>query len=193
MNEDFIQKLMISKKIMDKHNSIPRNTNGAISESSIGAPELYSAEPINATYNLPQELLETTSPTPKPITPSQMTPERIQNSKLPDAIKKLMIEHPIKQPESYSPTISNDILEKAARLMREEKDVIQSSKQTNTSYSQPKNNNSDLKSVIRETLEEILSEHGILSESESKTKDTFQFRVGKHIFEGTVTKIKKIK
>lgn len=197
MTEDFIQKLMISKKIMEKSDKIARNTNGTgmvdINESSSPqTPELYQPSPINASYNIPQEYMES-APTPKKVTPQQMTPERIQNSRLPDAIKKLMIEHPIKQPDSYSPTISNDIIEKAARLMREDKEVTLDSKKTNTNYSQPKSNNSDIKSVIRETLEDILKDYGILNESESNTKDQFQFRVGKHVFEGTITKVKKIR
>jgi hypothetical protein len=50
-----------------------------------------------------------------------------------------------------------------------------------------------LKDIIRETIEEVLSENGLLVESTSKTNDVFQFRVGSHIFEGKVTKIKKIK
>lgn len=197
MTEDFIQKLMISKKIMEKSDKIARNTNGSgmvdINESSIpSTPELYQAAPINASYNIPQEYMES-SPAPKQVMPQQITADRIQNSKLPDAIKKLMIEHPIKQPESYSPTISNDIIEKAARLMREDKEVELDSKKTNTNYSQPKGTNSDIKSMIRETLEDILKDYGILNESESKTKDQFQFRVGKHVFEGTITKVKKIR
>ncbi len=196
MTEDFIQKLMISKKIMEKSDGIPRNTNGTgmlnINESSLpSTPDLYTANPITGTYNIPQEYME--SPQVKPIKPMQLTEDRIQNSKLPDAIKKLMIEHPIKQPESYSPTISDDILEKAARLMREEKETVQTSKQTNTNYQNSKPINSDMKGLIRETMEEILKDYGIISESESKTKDQFQFKVGKHIFEGTINKVKKIR
>lgn len=195
MTEDFIQKLMISKQIMEKSDKIARNTNGTgminTNESSqLAVPELYTANPINANYNIPQELLHETK---KEFKSPVVTEDRIKNSKLPDAIKKLMIEHPIQKPESYTPTISNDIIEKAARLMNENKEINLNSKQTNTTNPQPRTNNSDLKLVIKETLEEILSDYGILSESESKTKDAFQFRVGKHIFEGTITKIKKIK
>jgi len=50
-----------------------------------------------------------------------------------------------------------------------------------------------LKNIIRETIEEVLSENGLLVESTTKTNDVFQFRVGSHIFEGKVTKIKKVK
>jgi hypothetical protein len=160
-----------------------------ISESISSAPELQSYEPIQANYNIPQEYMETKQPsvTKAPV----VTEDRIKNSKLPDAIKELMLKHPIKQPEQYSPTLSNEVFEKAARLMNEGKTITQSSSQVNTK-SQPIQNNSELKKMIRETMEEILKENGIIAESESKTSETFQFRVGKHIFEGKLTKVKKI-
>jgi hypothetical protein len=47
--------------------------------------------------------------------------------------------------------------------------------------------------MIRETIEEVLGENGLLVESTSKSNDVFQFRVGSHIFEGKVTRIKKVK
>jgi hypothetical protein len=50
-----------------------------------------------------------------------------------------------------------------------------------------------LKEMIRETIREVLSENGLLVESSSKTEEQFNFKVGKHIFEGKVTKIKKLK
>jgi hypothetical protein len=49
-----------------------------------------------------------------------------------------------------------------------------------------------LKELVRETMEEILRENGLLVESTSKTNEVFTFRVGEHIFEGKLTKIKKI-
>lgn len=194
MTEDFIQKLMIAKQVMDKSNGIPRGGASAmpisnISESRVSTPELESYEPIQANYNIPQEFMDI----PKASTqkPPVVTEDRIKNSKLPDAIKELMLKHPIKQAEQYSPTLSNEVFEKAARLMNENKPITQSSSQVNTK-SQPLQNNSELKKIIRETMEEILKENGIIAESESKTSETFQFRVGKHIFEGKLTKVKKI-
>ena len=128
-----------------------------------------------------------------PAKPPVMTEDRIKSSKLPDAIKDLMLKHPIKQPESYNPTLSNDIIEKAARLMGENKTITQTSNKSNQTYPQKQSSNSDLKNIVREVLEEILTEHGIISESEQKTDEIFQFKVGKHLFEGKVTKIKKLK
>jgi DUF917 family protein len=126
----------------------------------------------------------------KPITKAPVvTEDRIKNSKLPDAIKDLMLKHPIKQPESYNPTLSNDVIERAARLMGENKTVTQSS---NKPTSNPQVNNLDIRKIVRETVEEVLRENGLLMESESKSNETFQFRVGKHVFEGKMTKVKKL-
>lgn len=196
MTDDFIKKLMVSKQIMDRHNEIPRSGSnggigGGITESIVENPQLYSPEPIQASYNIPSEYMETR--TSAPTKPLVMTEDRIKNSKLPDAIKDLMLKHPIKQPESYNPTLSNDIIEKAARLMGENKTITQTSNKSNQTYPQKQSSNSDLKNIVREVLEEILTEHGIISESEQKTDEIFQFKVGKHLFEGKVTKIKKLK
>jgi curved DNA-binding protein CbpA len=198
MTDDFIKKLMVSKQIMDKHNEIPRNTSSSdigasLNETRISNPQIYSPEPIQANYNIPQEYVES-----RPVvqsTPPVMTEDRIKNSKLPDAIKDLMLKHPIKQPDSYSPSLSEDVIERAARLMNQNKTITQSaSTPKNSSQNrQTQNSNSDIKKIVKEVLEELLTEHGILSESEQKTEETFQFRVGKHIFEGKITKVKKLK
>ena len=51
----------------------------------------------------------------------------------------------------------------------------------------------EIKDVIRETIEDVLKENGLLIESTSKTNEMIRFQVGEHIFEGRVTKIKKVK
>ena len=192
MTDDFIKKLMISKQIMDKHKEIPRGQSPDMVSENISIPsqvEVYNPQPIPATYNIPQEYLG--QQTSKPIAPPVVTEDRIKNSKLPDAIKDLMMKHPIKQPESYSPTLSNDIIERAARLMGENKTITQSSNVSNSK--QPQTNNGDLRKIVKETLEELLIEHGVISESQTKTDEIFQFKVGKHIFEGKILKVKKIR
>ena len=193
MTDDFIKKLMVSKQIMDKHKEIPRSGQGGlthINESSISTPELYSAEPVPASYNIPQEFLQGESRvnTTAPV----VTEDKIIKSKLPDAIKKLMIEHPIEKPQQHSPTLSNDLIERAARLMNENKEVVQQSNKVNTKPTTQNLNNSDLKRMMRETIEEVLKENGLIVESTSKSQDLFTFKVGKHLFEGKISKIKKL-
>jgi hypothetical protein len=61
------------------------------------------------------------------------------------------------------------------------------------SQPQPNFNNKQLRDMLKEVVEEVLLENGILAESTQKSNnELFSFKVGKHIFEGKVTKIKKI-
>jgi hypothetical protein len=128
--------------------------------------------------------------------PQPLTSDRVMSSKLPDAIKRLMIEHPIEIPNSMGgggSVLSDELVEKASRLMNlksepQPKQQVQERTQTQSSNFNMK----ELKSMLREVVEEVLQENGILSESEQKSNEVFSFKVGKHIFEGKVTKIKKI-
>jgi hypothetical protein len=62
-------------------------------------------------------------------------------------------------------------------------------------HSQPQtvSSNSDIKKMVKEAVREILSESGLITESTEKSNDVFTFRVGKHLFEGKLTKIKKMR
>jgi hypothetical protein len=182
MSNDLMQKLAISKKIMDRHNDVPR-----------GNATLPINENINANYNIPEGMMEQ----PKiqnTITTKQVSQDAVMNSKLPDEIKKLMIENPIVQPQMNGATLSDEIVEGAARLMNTNKKEINES-----SVSQ--NINSDLKQmirdVVRDTVKDVVKEElqnaGLISESSQKTNEVLSLRVGKHIFEGKILKIKKVK
>jgi hypothetical protein len=46
--------------------------------------------------------------------------------------------------------------------------------------------------MIDESVESVLRKNGVIVESTEKTNDTFTFRVGKHIFEGKISKVKKM-
>ena len=195
---DLMQKLAISKKIMDKHNETPRG-------SAQGT--LPMNENVNATYNIPQEMVNQQPQIQQPVVQQSVTmnqpvsEDAIKNSKLPDEIKKLMMENPIAQPQMGGPVLSNDIIEGATRLMG------QNGGNTPVTESRPNipqnttTNNSDLKQmirdVVRDTVRDVVKEElqnaGLLSESSQKTNETLSLRVGKHIFEGKVLKIKKVK
>lgn len=192
---ELLQKLMVSKKIMDIHNNVPRgNSQG----NTIQNPTLDEFTVPSAKYNIPQDIMMESS---QPIQSNKpVTQDRIMSSKLPDEIKRLMIEHPIIQPSSMGGggSISNDIIEKAARLMKNDVannvNPYQPKKQSIQEYSRPQDTNSSLdRDTLKEVIKEVLSENGLLVESTSKSNDMFQFRVGSHIFEGKVTKIKKVR
>ena len=192
--QDLIQKLMISKKIMEKHNDMGRN--GAQSSGGLSSPMVEDYQPIQATYNLPQEFLSEQE-VAKPINNGPMTTDRILGSKLPDEIKKLMMEHPIQQPTmgAGSGTLSNELVEKASRLMNtnakgellENKQPQQQRQQSNVGVDA-----NVIRDIVRETVQDVLRENGLLTESETKSNEVFKFRVGQHIFEGKLIRVKKI-
>jgi hypothetical protein len=166
----------------------------------------------NIKYNIPQEYLqespqqssqpylsslpvENTKPVGVP------TVDAIKNSKLPDEIKKLMMEHPIGQPaQQQTMTMSNELIEKSRRLMgnsdagylpesAKPKPPPGPSPQTQT------NGGIDYKLIqkmINDAVTKSLRENGLITESSEKSNEIFSFKVGKHVFEGKVTKIKKL-
>ena len=191
--QDLIQKLMISKQIMDKHNGMGRNqTQGNV----LTSPMVEEYSPVQANYNLPQDLLSEASASPTKINTELPTSDRILNSKLPDDIKKLMMEHPIQQPNmgvSTGSVLSSELVEKASRLMNKGTTPITEPRQKQTpQQSIPSITADDIRSIVRETMEEVLKENGLLVESTSKTNEQFKFRVGQHMFEGKLSKIRKI-
>ena len=106
-----MEKLALSKAIMDKADGIKSSNsmNGGLPPTS-----LQQFDVPNAKYNIPSEFLqegpsqqtqylssvprENTKPVGNP------TVDAIKNSKLPDEIKRLMMEHPIGQPQQQPTT-----------------------------------------------------------------------------------------
>jgi hypothetical protein len=206
--DQLMQKLMISKAIMDKTDGIKRIDNREMNSPS---NMVESFNMPQAKYNIPQEYLqeqpsrqmnqpylsslpvENTKPVGVP------TIDAIKNSRLPDEIKKLMMEHPISQPQQANPTLSNDLVERASRLMKENPgsyvpESAKSKPQTQSTQPSPVTNIDYklLQKMINEAVNDALKENGLLVESTDKTNELFSFKVGKHIFEGKVTKIKKL-
>ena len=165
-----------------------------------------------ASYNIPQEFAnEISTPQRSSFDPSQPIEEsRIKNSKLPDEIKKLMIEQPIVQPSSMNggSVISDDVIEGAQRLMNLNRSSSDQQPQsvnnlTTNPQQQPSPSNfnmnemkSMIRDVVRDTVKDVVQEElrqsGMLVESTTKSNDTIQFKVGNHLFIGRVTKVKKL-
>lgn len=205
------EKLALSKAIMDKADRI-KNTNsmnGGLPRTSL--QEMNSPESFNiptAKYNIPAEFLQESEQTQQPYLsniPRENTKpvgvptvDAIKNSKLPDEIKRLMMEHPIGQPQQQPTTISNDVIEKATRLMNVNKEgyIPESAKLKQSSVATPQQSNGIdyklIKKMINEAVNDALHENGLITESSEKSNEVFSFKVGKHIFEGKVTKIKKL-
>lgn len=200
---ELLQKLMVSKQIMEKHNDMgrgqARNVNMGNDYSS---PMVENYEAPAAKYNIPQDLIEESRPVSQPRQSNVPMEDRIASSKLPDEIKRLMMEHPIQQPTmgmSTGTVLSDDLVERAARLMNTNAkgdQVLESRSKKTTQQQQTQPSTSltanQIKNIVKETVEDLLKENGLLVESESNSGEIFKFRVGQHIFEGKVLKVKKI-
>ena len=210
MTDDFLKKLMVSKAIMDK------TTDGGSSTSSRNSrPEnmVQEFDMPQAKYNIPQEFLQEQpsmgqgqqpylSELPRVNTKPVGNPsvDAIKNSKLPDEIKRLMMEHPIAQPQQQEATLSNDLIERATRLMKQDQSgyVPESAKPKTQSATPQQTSNVGgidyklIQKMISEAVNKALKENGLVMESAEKSNEIFSFKVGKHVFEGKVTKIKKL-
>ena len=182
-----MQKLAISKQIMDKHDGIP---NSGICNPAVNINENSLFSSPNPNYNIPNIKNDHMEKT--------FNEESVMNSNLPDEIKKLMIENPIQKPDQQTNNLSNDIIRSHNHKTNQGKEVTNNTV-SNTSVTP------DLKESIRnivrdtvrdtivEVMKEELSNKIILSEDGKNVKDKLTFKVGSHLFEGYVTKIKKIK
>ena len=209
MNEnDLMSRLVASKAIMDNP-KFAQSRNGM--NDGLPPTSLQDFDVPTAKYNIPQEFLQESpsmsqpylSELPKVNTKPVGVPtvDAIKSSKLPDEIKRLMIEHPIAQAQQQgaATTLSDDLIERASRLMKNENsnNYIPESVKPKTQQ-QPQTQSTLqidyklIKKMIREAVDEALQENGLMVESSEKANEVLSFKVGKHLFEGKVTKIKKL-
>ena len=188
MEQDLMQKLMKSKAIMDIHNNMNRVTDSNIINSN--NPTIENFEAPSAKYNIPQEFMQEASIVSTKTMESPSV-DAIKNSKLPDEIKRIMMEHPItpQQNTTNKTILSDSLIAKANILMgtggQQKEQTVKAPTQSVSS--------SQIKQIVQETVRETIKEMGLLTESIEKSNEVFQFRVGSHLFEGKVTKIKKLK
>ena len=176
-----MQKLAVSKQIMERHDNMGR---GEVKQSpKINIPSEYQ-EPV---YNIPAQAQ---------VSAPQINEQKIMSSNLPDEIKRLMIENPIAKPDSYSATLPNEVIEGAAKLIQNQSGV-QPKKQSSQSSVVDESFKTMIRNLVRDTVRDVIKEEfgdikGMISESKS-TNETMKLSVGKHIFEGKITSIKKLK
>lgn len=195
--DQLLQKLMHSKAIMDKSDRIGRGN--AQPPVNINPVSVDTFDAPQAKYNIPNDVLQEsqTSTVRQSADRPLKTPtvDAIKNSKLPDEIKRLMIEHPIVQPQMQtSPTLSDELVEKASRLMKENSNNYTPESAKTKKQTSPSSNidYGIIRNMIKEVVEETLRENGMITESSEKSNEIFSFKVGKHVFEGKVTRIKKL-
>ena len=211
---DLMQKLAMSnvREIMNQTSATRRADTSSHMVQEFDMPQ--------AKYNIPQEFLQEQPSMSQGMSPFQQpylselpkvntkpvgnpTVDAIKNSKLPDDIKKLMMEHPISQPQQQEATLSNDLIERATRLMKQDQSgyIPESAKPKTQSATVPtpqqttgteKINYKLIQKMINEAVNNALRENGLIMESAEKSNEIFSFKVGKHVFEGKVTKIKKL-
>jgi hypothetical protein len=181
---DLMQRLVQAKKVMQKVET------GQFEKGSVNEEILRSD---------PEELLKSQS-TQQSWAQNPPVPnfQKIQESKLPDVIKKAMIENPIPQ-ISLSDSLDLNFVEKTKKLM-ESQGV--SSKPTKTQSTQT--NNSDLikqlspliENVVRKTVTEILDSklNQILTAQQTLSiNENLVLKVGDSVFKGKITGVNKSK
>ena len=192
------QSLVNAKKVINKVES------GNIPSGNISLPEgnineAISQIPQNIPQNIPQlpNVNSDMNSARKEMSPkANMTEERINNSKLPEAIKKLMINNPIPDvPMGSSIGLSDDFLSGVKNAMNKQ-DIPTSSHQRIVTESiiptstKSKITKSSLKSIIKESVKEIVNES---INMKTDTNENFSFRVGDKIFYGKITSTKDVK
>jgi hypothetical protein len=149
----------------------------------------------------PEELMkskEVTSASKRPI--GKADPNKINQSKLPDAIKKAMIDNPI--PDiTLNETLDMDFVNKTRRLMEQDESVTKpSSKSSNvhtiSSSELERRLTPIIENVIRKTLDEIVDkklEQILMAQNSTTLNENLAIKVGDSIFTGKITKVKNTK
>lgn len=194
--EELAQRLVNSKKVMRKVDT------GDYETGNINEQAFISNEPeVVIEGEKPIEVQPTTKF--KPLGP--VNTDKINQSKLPDAIKKAMIENPIPQ-ITLNDSLDMDVVNKAKRLMEQEN--ISSQKQSSGKRGQPPSpmsnkislNSSDLEralspiieNIVRKVMDEKLNQ--ILAAQQLQTiNENLVLKVGDSIFQGKITKVKSAK
>ena len=182
-SNDLMKKLVQAKKVMNKVDG------GNFERGHINETALFSD---------PEELMNSQVPQ-QPNTRAVGTPsmDRIQNSKLPDAIKKAMMENPIQQ-ISLNDTLDMDFVKGAKRLMEEEgvstrKSQPQQRQQVTTGSNIDMNAIAVLiENTVRKVMDEKLNQ--ILSAQQTQSiNENLVLKVGDSIFKGKITGVNKSK
>ena len=198
------QSLINAKKVMNKVDG------GNIPSGNITLPQGNINEALT---QLPQNVAQLPnvengmSEARRDMSPkSNMTEDRINNSKLPDAIKRLMISNPIPDvPMGSSMGLSEEFIGGVKEAMKKQ-DIPTSPlrlEQTITESVMPsttknKMTKSSLKSIIKESVKELIDDvvTNKINESvnmKTDTNENFSFRVGDKIFYGKITSTKQVK
>ena len=186
-SNDLMQKLVNAKKVMNKVDS------GSYEKGNINENILRSAP-----EDLDPQSFDASSAARRPVN-NNISVDRINQSKLPDAIKKAMIDNPIAQmPQiSLSEGLDMDFVKNAKRLMEEEGVAVKSQPQQRSNNNN--GNNIDMNSLailientVRKVMDEKLNQI-LTAQTTSTINENLVLKVGDSIFKGKITGVNKAK
>ena len=197
------QSLINAKKVMNKVDGGGFSTgNVNLSQSNVTDSTGLMSQPTP--QSIPQAVPSVdVGAARQDLTPkSSLTEDRINKSKLPDVIKQAMINNPIPDIpfNGGGAGLSNDFLSGVQEQMA--KQGLSTTKPTpqnnnivpppitKNSQSTKKITSKNLKSIIKESVKELLDESIGLKKN---SNENFQFRVGDRIFYGKITSSKSVK
>lgn len=182
-----MEKLVNAKKVMNKVET------GDFSKGHVNENILSSSPEEVAQMN---NITPTSSPVRTPV-----NIDRINNSKLPDAIKKAMIENPIQQ-ISLNDNLNMDFIQNAKKLMEREGLSKKTPLKSQQTYTTQQNNNipnfdmNSLSTLIENTIRKVLDEklNQLLTAHQTATiNENLVLKVGDSIFKGKITGVNRAK
>jgi hypothetical protein len=199
---ELFEKLIKSKQLMNVVES-GNYTKGNVDKSQLYESNNSDLPPISNNYNL--ESVERTSIS-NDISKPKLTEEGILNSKLPDEIKKIMIENPIPDIGFNNSVLSENFVDQVSEKMRKmgltnEPTTVQR-KKVITEQEQPKKTQklteSSLKKMFKEVLSESLDEllesklNTLISETK-QTNEKIKIVIGNTVLEGKIVGTRELK
>jgi hypothetical protein len=188
---DLMTKLAKASKVMQKVQG------GDFSRGNVNESMLSDGYDDNSGYvqqSLPQQ-----QQTSQQYSTPDFDVSRIQNSKLPDAIKKAMMENPISQ-ISLGETLDMDFVKGAKRLIEQENKANNPSKAKQQSKPAPSvGGNIDMNAIavlientVRKVMDEKLNQI-LTAQTTSTINENLVLKVGDSIFKGKITGVNKSK
>lgn len=187
-SNDLMQRLVQAKKVMNKVET------GSFERGNVNEEVLRSD---------PEQLASSMRDQPQPMRPQAQntSANKIMESKLPDAIKKAMIENPIPQ-ISLSDSLDLNFVEKTKKLMENEGLSTKKSNKS-SSPSQPSYNGDIMKeltplieNIVRKTVMEVMDNklNQILTAQQTLSiNENLVLKVGDSVFKGKITGVNKSK
>jgi hypothetical protein len=177
---DLMRKLVNAKKVMNKVDS------GSFQRGNIDESTLFSD---------PSELINSQESSPKPKRMmGNPSVDKIQQSKLPDAIKQAMIENPIPQ-ISLDETLDMNFIKGAKRLMEQEGVTTKPKQEKSFAPTQNIDMNAIavlIENTVRKVMDEKLNQI-LTAQTTSSINENLVLKVGDSIFKGKITGVNKAK